>query len=180
MEPNENDVQEVIETPEEVGNHDEPETPEEQVDWRAKAEEAEAKAKELEEKNKKLYARVKKGDEKPKAEPSQKDDLTPKDLYALMNAKVHEDDVEEVSRYARSHSMDVGAALKDGKLQAILKYNEELRRTAAAQNTKPARPGSKQVSGDILVKELSEGKVPEKGSKEAEELFWAKRGGRRT
>jgi len=106
-------------------------------------------------------------------------DLSPKDLYALINAQVPQEDVEEVVKASKLLGKTVQEALNDDIVKTILETRQEFRKTAEATNTKQARPGSKKVSDDELLKKASAGDVPEKGSEEAERLFWAKRGGER-
>jgi hypothetical protein len=106
--------------------------------------------------------------------------LSFKDSYALQNAKVHIDDVDDVVKAAKLLGTDVPGALSDPVLQGILQRKNEERASADAAATTPSRPGSHKVTGAELLKNLSEGKVPEPGSEEAEDLFWARRGGRRS
>lgn len=116
-------------------------------------------------------------------EPSKKtgDDLSTTDVFALMKADVHEDDVDWLKKQAKASEKPIAQIIKDEEVQAVLKLRKEKRETANAQNTKPARPGSRKADGDALKRELEkEGKVPEAGTDEAEELFWARRGGRKS
>lgn len=113
-------------------------------------------------------------------EPAPKtDELTSKDAIAIMNAKVHEDDVDEVVEYAKFKKISVAEALKSDVVKTILDRKSEFRKTSEATNTGTSRVGIKKVSGDELVKDLSQGKIPAPGTKEADELFWARRGGRK-
>lgn len=116
-------------------------------------------------------------------EPSEKKDdkdaLSTKDVLTLTKANVHEDDVEWLLSQRKAVGKDLSALLKDDEINAVLKLRNEKRKTADAANTKPARPGNRKPDGETLKKELlSDGKVPEPGSDEAEELFWARRGGK--
>lgn len=117
----------------------------------------------------------------PKEAPEIKSEvLSTKDVFALSKANIHEDDLDWLVRQAKASETTVTEVLKDDEVKAILKLRTEKRNTADAANTKPARPGSRKPDGATLAKELSsEGKVPEPGSDEAEELFWARRGGKR-
>jgi len=116
---------------------------------------------------------------KTKPQESKEQDLSTKDLYSLMQAKVAEEDVDDVVKSAKLLNKTIPEALKDPVVQAILKQNEDYRKTAQAQNTGKSKAGIKTVTSDEIVKNANEGKFPERGSKEAEELFWARRGGRR-
>jgi hypothetical protein len=142
------------------------------------------------EREKQYYARIKKLEadlkeaKKPKAETkkvSNNDvELTPKDTLAFMATGVtEEEDIEEVLKLAKGFGMTVSEALKDDTVKHRLNVLKEQRKTAEAANTRPARSGAKQVDGKQLVDKLSKGEVPKPGSSDAEELFWARRGGRR-
>ncbi len=103
-------------------------------------------------------------------------DLSSKDLFALIEAKVPQDDVDEVVKSAKALGVSIPEALKDDIVKGILEKRQAHRATAIATNTAPARPGTKKVSDDeILSQALKEDKLPAKGSAEAEALFWAKR-----
>lgn len=106
-------------------------------------------------------------------------DLTPTDLYALMNAKVPEEDVEEVTKAAKLLGKTVSEALKDNVVKSILSRRVEERETANVANTGNTRRTNPAISGQKLLEDLSKGEVPKPGSKEAETLFWAKRGGKK-
>lgn len=168
--------------------NDEPEvTPE--------GETAEEKAERLEGLNKQLFERAKKAEgfeqvdgkwvKKPKTvevkpKPTSKEpDLTTTDVYALMKADVPEEDIDEVKKAAKVLGISVVEALKDSVTKTILERRASLRKTAEATNTVTARPGTKKVSDDEILQEASKGNIPEKGSADAERLFWAKRGGKK-
>ena len=176
------DAPEVLETPEADPIVPETEEPEETVES-------------LKEKNAQLFARAKKAEgfeliegkwvkTKPveKAKPTIKKseaDLSSKDLYALMQAQVPEDDVDEVQRTAKALGVSVSEALKDPVTKAILERRQALRKTADAANTTTARPSNKKVTPEEILKKAEEGIIPDKGSTDAEELFWARRGGKK-
>jgi hypothetical protein len=127
--------------------------------------------------------RAEKAEEKPNkpTTTAKKDDdsnLSSVDTIAIIKANVHEDDIEEVIKASKLLGKSISETLKDSTFKTILNTREEERKTAEATNTNTAKPGTKQVSGDELKQNLSKGQVPEKGSKEAEDLFWARRGGR--
>ncbi len=105
--------------------------------------------------------------------------LSTKDTIALMNAKVHEDDIDDVLDYAKYKGISVAEALKSSVIKASLAEKEEFRKTALATTTGTKRQGTVKIDPQTLISDLKAGKVPAKGSKEAEELFWAKNGGRR-
>lgn len=113
----------------------------------------------------------------PKVVPSDKkdDELSTKDLYALMSANVPQDDVEEVVRAAKILGKSISEALKDLTVQTVLKTREEYRTTADARNVATVRPGSKKVTDEEVLAKAANGEIPEPGSKDAEALFWARR-----
>lgn len=113
-------------------------------------------------------------------ESTEKDtDLSTSDLYALMGAQVPEEDVPEVQKAAKLLGVTIKEALKDPLVKTRLETLNEERKTAQAANTKSQRSGQKTPDGAQLVQDLKEGKVPKPDSKEAEELFWARRGGKK-
>lgn len=108
--------------------------------------------------------------------PPKKDpDLSTTDLYALMQAQVPQEDVAEVTKAARLLGVSVAEALKDPLVKGRLQTLSEHRKSAEAANVAPARPGSKKVSDETIVSEAAKGNIPEKGTEEAERLFWARR-----
>lgn len=88
--------------------------------------------------------------------------LSTRDTIAIMNAKVHEDDIDEVVEYARFKKISVPEALKSSVIKASLAEKEEKRTSANAANTRNAGRGASQVSVDKLMSEASSGKLPEK------------------
>ena len=128
--------------------------------------------------------RAEKAEEKPnKPTTTAKDknddnNLSSVDTIAIIKANIHEEDIEEVIKASKLLGKSIPETLKDATLRAILNTREEERKTAEAANTNTAKPGTKQVSGDELKQNLSKGVIPDKGSKEAEDLFWARRGGK--
>lgn len=122
--------------------------------------------------------KAEKGAKEVKPEPKVDDTLNIKDNYALLEAKVPLDDVDEVVRAAKVLGKTVAEALKDPIVVSVLKQREEYRTTSNAQNTRPVRPSVKAISGDEIMAKASKGEIPEAGTKEAEELYWARRGGR--
>ncbi len=96
------------------------------------------------------------------------------DSVAILNAKVHEDDIERVERYAKSEGVSIREALKDPELKAILALREENRNTAVATNTSNTRRGSTQVAADVLIANAQNGKLPDSDA-DIERLIAAKR-----
>lgn len=107
---------------------------------------------------------------------TKKEDLSTSDLYALMSAKVPQEDVEEVVKAAKLLGKTVQEALKDETLKTILERRDSFRKTADASNTKSTRPGAKTITDSDLLANASKGEFPAKGSPEAERLFFLRRG----
>jgi hypothetical protein len=116
--------------------------------------------------------------DKETASANKKYDLSPKDIFALNKADVHEDDLDEILEFAEFKKITVAEALKSGTLKAILSDRAETRKTAAATSKKNVRPGNKKLSSDQILEQAKAGNIPEAGTEEAEDLFWARRGGR--
>lgn len=106
-------------------------------------------------------------------------DLSSMDTIAIINAKVPQEDIKDVIEYAKFKNTSIEEALKSDILQTTLAKKAEYRRTADASNVGSKKTTTTGTDSATLLKDLSEGKVPEKGSKEAEDLFWARHGGRR-
>lgn len=87
--------------------------------------------------------------------------LSSSDLLAVMNAKVHEDDMERVEKFAKMEGVSIKEALKNPELKAILSLREEQRNTANATNISNVRRGSVKVSDEQIVADASRGKLPE-------------------
>jgi hypothetical protein len=101
--------------------------------------------------------------------------LSTKDTIAIMNAKVHEDDIDEVVEYARFKKIPISEALKSSVIKASLSEREEKRTSGNAANTRNASRGSSQVSVEKLVSDASTGKLPEK-DEDIQRLLKAKMG----
>jgi hypothetical protein len=138
----------------------------------------------LKEKNRKLFERAKKAEAEAKElktkvkapEPSEKKGgLSSLDLYALIEAKVLQDDISEVTDYAKLKGISVAEALKSNVVKTILSERAEERKTAAAAHTTGARRGNSQVSDDTLLNKASRGELPESEA-EIARLFKARKG----
>lgn len=119
-----------------------------------------------EEKYENQKIRAEKAESKGKTTPrttteSKGNDLSTKDLYALTEAKVPLDDIDEVTRYAKFENISVADALKSNVVKTILKDKAEMRLTAEAANTGPARRSSGKVSSETLLEKASKGEMPE-------------------
>jgi hypothetical protein len=144
----------IEETVEEVV--EEVQAPEESIDD-VKAELA--KAKEIAE-NQRI--RAEKAEKKSKEAPaSETSAMSAADLLAVMNAKVHEDDMERVEKFAKMEGVSIRQALKDPELKAILEVRAEQRTTAAAANVSNVRRGPSKASDETLIANAEAGKLPD-------------------
>lgn len=142
----------------------------------------EQKAERLESSNKQLFARAKKAEGfeqvegkwvKPaKSTTEQKTEATQtsktaqetsstEDLYALMGAKVPQEDIGEVKDYAKYKGISIAEALKSTVVVQLLADKAEKRNIAEATHTGGSRRTNGQVSDDALVINASNGKLPE-------------------
>lgn len=160
--------EEVIEdeVQDEVVEVEETEEQEDTTDWKSEAEKERARADKAE--HAIIKAKEKKGTS------TNIVGINLADSVAILNAKVHEDDIERVERYAKLEGVSIREALKDPELKAILSYRDENRNTAVATNTSNSRRGSTKVTGDVLVANASRGKLPESDD-EINRLIAAKR-----
>lgn len=100
--------------------------------------------------------------EKAQEEAPIKGDMTAKDMFALMNAKVTEaEDIDAVTEYAKFKNIGVDEALKSNVVQTILSEKQNERKVASATNTGNGRRGSSEVSVDVLIANANKGKMPE-------------------
>lgn len=91
-----------------------------------------------------------------------KDELTTRDLYALMDAKVPKQDIEEVQDYAKLKGITIEEALETSFVKARLETLAEERQTADAANTGPSRGGSTKPSKSEIRKNAQEkGELPD-------------------
>lgn len=136
----------------------------------------------LQEKNKRLFERAKKAEaeakllkaerlkreeqakvpQPPVETPSKKQDgLTALDAIAIAKANIHEDDVEEVVRWAKYNNITIKDALKDKTMQTILRDKEEIRSTANATSTGAARRNTSKPSPESILENAAKGIFPE-------------------
>lgn len=107
-------------------------------------------------------------------------DISITDLYALQESKVPLEDVEEVKKAAKILNKSIPETLKDEMVIGILKTRSEYRATANGANVTGGRPATKTTTDDEVMAEANKGNIPEKGTADAEKLFWARRGGKRS
>lgn len=138
------------------------ETTEETIDWEARAKKAEELALNQKIRAEKAERKAKEGvktDSKPSN--STPPSLSTKDLYALVDAKVSEEDISEVEDYARFKGISISEALKTPQVKATLALNKENRLTAQASNTGTARRSSTKTSDEVLSDRASKGELPD-------------------
>ena len=87
--------------------------------------------------------------------------MSPKDYLALTEAKVTSEDFDEVVRVSKILGKPITEALKDKTLISILETRAEERKTASATQTKGGARGSSKVTGEDLIAQAREGKLPE-------------------
>lgn len=90
-----------------------------------------------------------------------KQDLSTKDLLALMNAKISEDDIEDVLEYASFKKIPVSEALKSSVVKATLNDKAEERRLSVATSSGAQRRSTHKVSDEAIYANAKKGEVPE-------------------
>lgn len=122
--------------------------------YKIRAEKAEKKAKETETTT-------------PKVEnvTESKDGLSSRDTIAIINAKVHEDDIDEVVEYAKFKKISIQEALKSNIVKASLAEKAEHRETAETTSTGRVRSGNASRTGEsMLSKAREKGEMPDSGA----------------
>lgn len=124
--------------------------------YKRRAEKAEAK-------NKGKDTDSKKSDTKKPGNSAKAQELTLTDQYALLRNNVHEDDISEVTAYAKLRKIPISEALKSNVVKAILKDSEEKRTTskATSKGGKDARRGSFKTPISTLLQNAKKGIMPE-------------------
>lgn len=117
---------------------------------------------------------------KPTPSPVKTDDdkggLSEKDRFALFRADVHYDDFEDVLDYAKLKKVSVAEAVNSSFIKSHLADQSEKRKSAEVANTGTTRKAPVKITDELLLEKASKGEVPEKGSEEAERLFYLRRG----
>lgn len=111
--------------------------------------------------NQRIRAEKAEREAKKPAESIYKGVLTSGDLLAVTNAKVHEDDIEKVERYAKSEGLSIKDALHAPELKAMLEVRAEQRQVAEATNITNVRRGSVDLSDEALIANARGGKIPD-------------------
>lgn len=88
-------------------------------------------------------------------------ELSTKDIYALMEAKVPEMDIEKVQEIAKLKGVSISEAIKLPLTKQILADEVEQRQTASAANVGGSKRGSGKVPDDVLLNNASKGNLPD-------------------
>lgn len=118
------------------------------------------------------------GGKAPKKPSEEGTQLSQKDWLLLAKADVNEEDIDDVVEFAQFKKLSIADALKSSVLKSILADKAEVRKTAEATAKSSARPSGHKPTDDQILQAAREGKIPEPGTPEAEQLFYARRGGR--
>lgn len=102
-------------------------------------------------------------------------DMKTDDLYALMNAKVPQDDIQDVREYAELKGISVADALKSNVVKTILSDKAEQRNIAEATHVGNARRNSSKSSEEALLAGASKGELPDSDD-EMQRLWKARKG----
>jgi hypothetical protein len=113
--------------------------------------------------------------EQPQMQTPTAGDLSTKDLYALIDAKVPEQDIEEVREYAQLKHLTIAEALKSNVVKTILNDKAEQRNMAAAANVGSSKRSSGKIPDDVLLSKASKGELPENDA-DLERLFKLRKG----
>lgn len=88
-------------------------------------------------------------------------DLSQKDLFAMVKANVSTEDFDEVVEYAKFKKIPVADALNSSTLKAILSEKTEQRKTAQATSTGSSRRSNTKLSDEAILDNASRGVLPE-------------------
>lgn len=83
------------------------------------------------------------------------------DIFAIVSAKVSEEDFPEVLKFAQFQGVSVSEALKDPIVKTLLQAKEENRRTTEATNVSSNRRSVTKVTDETLVQASINGELPE-------------------
>jgi len=103
--------------------------------------------------------------EQPKEQPKEEkkeivnENYSLKDIRALQD--VHDDDVEQLTEYAKFKGISIAEAKKTTVMQTLLKEQEELRKTAEATSTGTVKRGSTKASDESIVEQANQGIFPD-------------------
>lgn len=162
MENEEKEIVDASNQPEEVALETTVETEEETIEEvRAKLAKAEeiAKNQKIRAEKAESLAKSVKTVEAPKPSPKA-GELSTKDIYALMDAKVPEQDIEKVQEIATLKGISVAEAIKLPLTRQILSDEAEQRNTASAANVGGSKRSSSKISDEVLLAKAQKGELP--------------------
>lgn len=96
----------------------------------------------------------------PKASPAA-GDISSKDLYALMESKVPQEDIDDVREYAQLKKISIAEALKAPLVKSLLSDKAEQRNVASAANVGNSKRSSAKLSDESLIENVKKGVLPE-------------------
>lgn len=106
--------------------------------------------------------------------------LSSEDVLTLVGVGVsHREDIDWLKKQALIHEKPLSDIIGDADVMATLKTRQEIRKSADASNTFPARPGSKKKTDAEVLAAAAAGDIPEPGTPEAQALFDARRNAKR-
>lgn len=99
----------------------------------------------------------------PNSKPASKfsGDISPSDLYVLIENKVPQEDIADVQEYAHMKGISMAEALKSNVVKTILSDKAEMRNTAATANVGTARRSKGQLPADMLIAQAQKGQLPD-------------------
>lgn len=162
MENEEKEIVDALNQPEEVALETTVETEEETIEEvRAKLAKAEEIAKNQKIRAEKAENLAKSVKTETVSKPSPKaGELSTKDIYALMDAKVPEQDIEKVQEIATLKGISVAEAIKLPLTRQILSDEAEQRNTASAANVGGSKRSSSKISDEVLLAKAQKGELP--------------------
>ncbi len=88
-------------------------------------------------------------------------ELSSKDLYAMIDSKVPQEDVDEVVRASKALGISIPEALKSNIVKSILSDSADKRKTADVTNTENVRMGQTKTTDDELLANAKKGELPD-------------------
>ncbi len=107
--------------------------------------------------------------------PKTDNSLSQTDLIAILKADVAEEDIQEVTDYAKLKNISVVEALKSSVVKTILSEKKEERTTANATSTGNTRKGSSKSTSSQLLENARKGNLPD-SDEDLEALIRARKG----
>jgi len=102
-----------------------------------------------------------KTEKQPEAKAPTAGEITTRDLYALMQANIPEEDIDVVQKFASLEGISLKDAASSPIVKGILSQRNEERTVSLAASKGSSKRGSGKMTDDILMSEASKGKLPE-------------------